>query len=855
MHFEKFIVNDIVKTPGQDFFDTEALTEGGTSNYQWGEEFNIRVLEWFAANSPDSYLNWYQGPLDEIHSHIYGNLFNWLNPDNLDPNMSPVMRRIYNKPEFIVLPARLKLLSYLGHPQHQSDITCDQLTQCIDLNAIIPFGVVAWDPEMDFEVMKENAEHQIIVCGGTMPAEATKFFYDLKKEAFILSQKIWPAFGTQQPGAFQASLNINDIWKIHEDLLHNWHDCLRSNGFPDSFNDMIYHSAFVSSLSEDHTILPFDNIGALLAEKLTSAFTSVNHNNPPVPGPTNPPTTIGAGPWIGVSKEIAPEDLLHATYVMDEQLETIEEFFISMGVGSHDAMLILDQAEHTLRSVANNDDGTNPDHINWFQGSLEDINAGLEQTLAHLAVPQPMALEISNLPEFVTLLTQLQLMADIGDPENKDLVDKDQFKNIDWWSIIPSGTTAETYDPTMVLWNVDGQMAAVGGTPPADIVDKINRTYDELFNIDLNQSGPPAGPATNPPTTIGTAWIGIGQEVYAYDLPHVSCLMDEQLHLVEQFFVAYGVGSADAAMIKDQARLVLESGAVASAENPDNVNWFQGSLDDINGALEMALADLAVEQPDAVAISSMPDFATLITQLQLMAYIGHPANKDRVDKDQFKNIDWNSIIPPGTTVDTFDAAMIFWNIEDQIAVIGGITPDGLADQINQTHDELINIAPYQFASGTTAAPVNDETENWYSYIDGSMGPGWELDMTRIELVLRALHQWGEGNEPGFTTLEDFCAFDFSQIISCDAHDPANYDPGHLGAVIADLGFPHAIYDKLNESDKVHAHPTGHPATTAPPPDSWCPYQTHDGCGCPPGKAWNYKGLFKIFENVFTFSLC
>ena len=35
-----------------------------------------------------------------------------------------------------------------------------------------------------------------------------------------------------------------------------------------------------------------------------------------------------------------------------------------------------------------------------------------------------------------------------------------------------------------------------------------------------------------------------------------------------------------------------------------------------------------------------------------------------------------------------------------------------------------------------------------------------------------------------------------------------------------------------------------PVTTTAP-ESWCPYSTHDGCGCPPGKAWNYKGLFRI----------
>lgn len=42
-----------------------------------------------------------------------------------------------------------------------------------------------------------------------------------------------------------------------------------------------------------------------------------------------------------------------------------------------------------------------------------------------------------------------------------------------------------------------------------------------------------------------------------------------------------------------------------------------------------------------------------------------------------------------------------------------------------------------------------------------------------------------------------------------------------------------------------------PAPTTTAPESWCPYSTHDGCGCPPGKAWNYKGLFKIDPKFLT----
>ena len=49
-----------------------------------------------------------------------------------------------------------------------------------------------------------------------------------------------------------------------------------------------------------------------------------------------------------------------------------------------------------------------------------------------------------------------------------------------------------------------------------------------------------------------------------------------------------------------------------------------------------------------------------------------------------------------------------------------------------------------------------------------------------------------------------------------------------------------------------------PSTAAPPSTTTaqnaCPYSTHDGCGCPPGKAWNYKGLFKIFKTFEIFNI-
>ena len=98
-------------------------------------------------------------------------------------------------------------------------------------------------------------------------------------------------------------------------------------------------------------------------------------------------------------------------------------------------------------------------------------------------------------------------------------------------------------------------------------------------------------------------------------------------------------------------------------------------------------------------------------------------------------------------------------------------------------------------------------DEWYPYIQGHFSQEWELDVARMELMLRAFHQWGEGGIPGFTTFEEFCDFDFARIISCDPWDENNFNPDQIGANVAELGFPQAIYDKLNESDKVNAHPT------------------------------------------------
>ena len=54
---------------------------------------------------------------------------------------------------------------------------------------------------------------------------------------------------------------------------------------------------------------------------------------------------------------------------------------------------------------------------------------------------------------------------------------------------------------------------------------------------------------------------------------------------------------------------------------------------------------------------------------------------------------------------------------------------------------------------------------------------------------------------------------------------------------------------IMDADSMISSTVAPAPTTAP--ESWCPYSTHDGCGCPPGKAWNYKGLFKISQKFLT----
>ena len=62
--------------------------------------------------------------------------------------------------------------------------------------------------------------------------------------------------------------------------------------------------------------------------------------------------------------------------------------------------------ELVLWNGAVNTFGDNPDLINWFQGSLEDINAALEETLNALPVANHFAIQLSSYPQFATIVTQ-----------------------------------------------------------------------------------------------------------------------------------------------------------------------------------------------------------------------------------------------------------------------------------------------------------------------------------------------------------------------------------------------------------------------------------------------------------------
>ena len=72
-------------------------------------------------------------------------------------------------------------------------------------------------------------------------------------------------------------------------------------------------------------------------------------------------------------------------------------------------------------------------------------------------------------------------------------------------------------------------------------------------------------------------------------------------------------------------------------------------------------------------------------------------------------------------------------------------------------------SPYLLISPRLITILHDPAlqAEWNSYKDpaNTQCPGcWAAQVIRAELQLRAFKQWGEGNKPGFSTLEEFCDF-------------------------------------------------------------------------------------------------
>ena len=103
-------------------------------------------------------------------------------------------------------------------------------------------------------------------------------------------------------------------------------------------------------------------------------------------------------------------------------------------------------------------------------------------------------------------------------------------------------------------------------------------------------------------------------------------------------------------------------------------------------------------------ISNQEDFATLLTQLQLMAEVGDPANKDQISKEEFKNIDFNSVVPAGTTGQSFDAAQVMSDLTTQIENATGETIDPtFATALQAAADKTATEGVTYFDNRTSAA--------------------------------------------------------------------------------------------------------------------------------------------------------
>ena len=164
-------------------------------------------------------------------------------------------------------------------------------------------------------------------------------------------------------------------------------------------------------------------------------------------------------------------------------------------------------------------------------------------------------------------------------------------------------------------------------------------------------------------------------------------------------------------------------------------------------------------------------------------------------------------VTPGITdgfMAIFDAAM-----KDSLTDDGSVLA---CETAGSTLEERIMWA---VQAADAADPDVSMTWMWDTYKDPAnpLCPGcWEAQLLRVELQLRAFKQWGEDTSvSGFETLEDFCAFDFTTVVTC-GDDGTTMGAGELSKRLNELGLPQGIYDALHESDRVDANPS--PDTTA-----------------------------------------
>ena len=229
-------------------------------------------------------------------------------------------------------------------------------------------------------------------------------------------------------------------------------------------------------------------------------------------------------PWFDFPP-IDPMEMEHATCLMDEQLHLIAEYFLAIGIGQSGVSAIKDASLNYLQAMANNDNGNNPDLINWFgySGMLTDLYNQLDDmfiSMYNTPIPGSELEDVIEIyhhahePIFMTLLTQLKLMADIGDPSNMDQLDKDQFKSIDWNSVIPPGTTYSSLDAAAIFSAAETAIINAGGTVPSGLEDSISRMADDaqsdIFNPQSTaapsttptQSNTPTSPISTAPTPV-----------------------------------------------------------------------------------------------------------------------------------------------------------------------------------------------------------------------------------------------------------------------------------------------------------------------------------------------------------------